>query len=528
MEELKDFRMPWTAISLLVLGSFMANLDSSIVNVAIPTLTAAFGVSANAVEWVVTAYLLVCGVVVTASGFLVDRFGSKYMYISCLIVFTLGSALCSLAWSNNSLIFFRVIQAIGGGIMIPVSMSMIRIMVPRAKMGMALGVWGISAMGGPAIGPTLGGYLVDHLGWPSIFTINLPIGLITLLLSWIILEETPPRTNLRFDWLGFLLIGSASFTLLLALNQGQDKGWTSLFIINLIIYSVFGLILFIIWELNSEEPLIDLKLLNNRTYCLSLLTVGLSNIAMYSVIFLIPIYVQTVRGLTPMQSGLLTMPSAVVTALMMPISGRLADKFGTMPLCILGFSISGYYSYQLHLLSSVTDLTDLQWILIKRSIGLGLAMMPMATVGMKTIPRYMASRASALNNLLRQISGSFGIATITYIMMHRQAHHLAWLGDTLNWSSYAAWQAISGLQNTVIKLGLSPALANTEAKSVLASILSRQATVSGIDDAMLFPTIVALMIIPVGLFFSKKEVGQEYLRQSKRFKPPAGANQTLY
>lgn len=498
----------------------MAYLDTSIVNVAVPTLKATFAVGADAVEWVVTAYLLVCGVVVPVSGYLVDRFGSKYMYILCLIVFTLGSALCSLAWSNNALVFFRVIQAIGGGMMIPVSMSMIRVMVPRSKMGMALGVWGISAMVGPAIGPTLGGYLVVHLGWSWIFTINLPIGIIAILLSWILLDETPRRSHLRFDLLGFLLVGSASFTLLLALNKGQDRGWTSLFIVDLLIYSVFGLILFVIWELNNAEPLIDLHLLKNRTYCASLLAVALSNIAMYSVIFLIPIYTQSIRGLTPMQSGLLTMPSALATAFMMPVSGRLVDRFGAMPLCIVGFTISGYYSYQLHTLSYSTNLVDVQWIMMKRAIGLGLAMMPMSTVGMKTIPRYMASRASALNNLLRQIAGSFGIAIITYVMQQREAQHMVWLGDMLNWSSCVALKVIDELQGTLIHQGLSPELALNAAKAALGSILVREATIAGIDDAMLMPALVAFMIIPLGFFMSKKTVARESLRQSKRFTSP--------
>ena len=499
----------------------MAYLDTSIVNVAIPTLKSTFAVGADAVEWVITAYLLVCGVVVPVSGYLVDRFGSKFMYIACLSVFTLGSALCSLAWSNNALVFFRVIQALGGGMMIPVTMSMIRIMVPRSEMGMALGIWGVSAMVGPALGPTLGGYLVLNFGWSWIFTINLPIGIIAIILSWILLEETPCRTDLRFDLLGFILVASASFTLLLALNKGQDAGWSSLYIVNLLIYSCFGLILFVIWELNNTDPLIDLRLLKNRTYCASLLAVSLSNVAMFSVIFLIPFYVQSVRGLTPMQSGLLTMPSALVTAVMMPISGRLVDKYGAMPLCFAGFAISGYYSYQLHTLSYFTDLSTLQWILVKRSIGLGLAMMPMSTVGMKTIPRYMASRASALNNLLRQISGSFGIAVIASLMLHRQAYHTVWLGDTLNRSSYAALQAVNELQGTIIHQGLAPSLALTSAKAALGSILIRQATIAGIDDAMLLPALVAFMIIPLGLFMNKEAVDRESKRQSKRFIPPA-------
>lgn len=515
--------IPWPALMTLILGCFMAILDSSIVNVAIPRLKAIFGVNADSVQWVATAYLLVSGIVIPITGYLCERFGNKRIYIFSLLVFTMGSGLCALAWSNNSLIAARIIQAVGGGMILPVSMSMIRIIVPRASMGMAMGIWGIAAMGAPAIGPTLGGLLVVRLGWQWVFTINLPIGLAAMLLAWNVLEETPRRPGLRLDLPGFILIASACFTLLLALSKGQDKGWTSLFIVNLLLYSFFALILFIIWELTVSEPLISLRLLKNRTYVVSLLSVCLSNIAMYSVIYLIPIYAQTVRGLTPLQSGLLTMPSALVTALMMPISGRLFDRFGAMPLCLVGFGISAYYSYQLHTLTYSTSFTELQWILVKRSFGFGLAMMSMSTAGMKTIPRCLANRAATMNNLVRQISGSFGIALITFIMLHRQVYHTAWLADTVNWSSYAALSAINSLQESLVRSGVSPALAASGAGAALGADLNREAFIAGIDDAVMLPVLMAVMIIPLGVFLNKKAVEKESVRQYKRL-TPAGAD----
>ena len=253
--------IPWPALMILILGSFMSILDSSIVNVALPKLMAIFGVTADDIQWVMTAYLLTSGVVVPMSGYLSDRYGGKRLYIASLIVFTIGSGLCAFAWSNNSLIFARVLQALGGGMIIPVSMAMMFNLVPREKMGMAMGVWGISAMVAPAIGPTLGGYLVDNFGWPWIFTINLPIGVGAVFMSGILLKETPRRTDLKPDIFGSVLVAIACFTVLLALSQGQDKGWTSLYIVNLIIISVFTFALFVIWELNVSDPLIDIRLL---------------------------------------------------------------------------------------------------------------------------------------------------------------------------------------------------------------------------------------------------------------------------
>lgn len=512
-------RIPWPEVLTLILGCFMAILDTSIVNTALPNMRASFGGNADSVEWVVTAYMLTSGVVIPITGYLSDRFGNKRLYMTSLIIFTLGSGICSLAKSNDFLVFARVIQAIGGGMLIPVSMSMIRIIVPREKMGVAMGIWGIAAMGAPSVGPTLGGYMVVHMGWEWIFAINLPIGLFTTLLASIVLRETPTKTGLKLDIVGFVLSSSACFSLLLALSKGQEKGWTSLYIVNLIILFCGTFVLFILWERRTREPLIDLRLLNNRIYCLSLLSVALSNIAMYSITFILPIYSQTIRGLTPLQSGQITMPSAMMLALMMPISGRLFDRFGATPLCIVGFSIAAYYSYQLHYLAADTNFRDLQWILVKRAVGLGLAMMPVSTAGMNTIPKQLAARASAINNVVRQVTGSFGIALVTYLMMDRQIYHNAWFAETVNWFSYAAIHTINQLQTVVIRFGISPSeiAAKADAKGLLFSVLQRDAYIASINDALLMPAFFVLAIVPLGLFLGKNAVERENEKQCARF-----------
>ena len=520
-EQKNEKKIPWPEVMTLILGCFMAILDTSVVNTALPTMRASFGGNADSTQWVVTAYMLTSGVIIPVTGYLCDRFGNKRIYLISLVIFTMGSIICAMATSNSFLVFARVIQAIGGGILMPVSMSMIRIIVPREKMGMAMGIWGISAMGAPSIGPTLGGYIVVHMGWQWIFTINLPIGLIAIALGWIILRETPQKTGLKLDVLGFILSASACFALLLALSKGQNEGWTSLYIVSLLIFSVGASVLFVIWETTTAEPLIDLSLFKNRTYCISLLAVSLSNIAMYSITFLMPIYSQSIRGLTALQSGQVTMPSALAIALMMPISGQLFDKFGAAPLCVFGFGIAGYYSYELHTLTANTSFTDLQWILVKRAIGLGLAMMPVSTAGINTIPKELAARASAINNVVRQIAGSFGIALITYVMMHRQVYHNAWLSETLNWSSSATVITIKNLQSVVVHHGISSSsvMARYCAEGLLGSSMQQQAYLASVNDAMFVPAIIVLMIVPLGIFLNKKAVENENIQQHSRLIP---------
>lgn len=506
-------KFPLAALLTLVIGGFMAILDGSIVNVALPKMMSIFGVTADEVQWVMTAYLLASGVVVPVTGYLGDRFGMKSMYIFSLVSFTAGSLICGLAWSNNSLVMARVIQAIGGGMIMPVSMSMIYLIVPREKIGMALGIWGIAAMAAPSIGPTLGGYLVDHFSWQWIFTINIPVGLGATFLAMALLHETPRRTDLRPDIPGIVLSAAACFALLLALSKGQDKGWTSLYIVNLFIFSGFTAILFIIWELNTPEPLVDIRLLKNMTFAISLVCLSIVTVGMFSAIFMIPLFAQSIQGYTPMQTGLMMMPMALVMGVMMPISGRLFDKIGATPLSLIGLTIAAITTYHLHTITYDISFRQMQWLLVERSIGLGLCMMPLTTAGMNTIPHFLIARASALSNLIRQVSASFGIAFLTYVMLQRQQYHVAWLGDALNWFSPIAVGALRQIQNLLAQTGAGEA----GAIAVLYSIVRREAYISGIADAFIVSSLIICLAIPLVLFLSKKRVEATRLVEYKRY-----------
>lgn len=510
-------KIPWPALMVLIIGAFMAILDGSIVNVALPKLMSIFGVTTESIQWIMTAYLLVSGVVVAPTGYLCDRYGGKNMYIFSLIVFTVGSGLCALAWNNNSLVAARVIQALGGGMIMPVTMTMIYMIVPREKIGLAMGVWGISAMAAPTIGPTLGGYLVDNFGWEWIFTINIPVGVATVLLAYAFLLETPRRSGLKPDIPGIILSGIACFTLLLALSEGQDKGWTSLYIVNLLIISIFCFALFIIWEQTTPHPLINISLLKNRTFSISLVALSFVTVCMFSVIFMIPLYAQGVLNYTPMQTGLLMMPMAIATGVMMPISGRLFDKIGALPLCLVGLTITAITTFQLHTISYNTSYAELQWLLVKRAVGIGMVMMPLSTAGMNTIPHFLIGGASALNNLVRQIAASLGIAYLTYVTIHRQEFHTAWLAETVNWSSPATVEAMSGLQGVLIQSGIGPQTAALGAPGVLSLIARREAFIAGIADAFVVAAVIVTLAIPMMFFLSKRAVEEERIKQYKKY-----------
>ncbi|MCL6612080.1 MAG: DHA2 family efflux MFS transporter permease subunit [Peptococcaceae bacterium] len=513
---MSDRPFSWAALLVLVLGAFMSILDGSIVNVALPRLMAIFGVDPEEIQWVMTAYLLASGVVVPVTGYLGDRFGYKKVYIYSLAAFTVGSALCGAAWSNNSLIAFRVVQAIGGGMLIPLSMSIIFRMVPRHNMGMAMGVWGIAATMAPAVGPTLGGYLVDHYSWHLIFTINIPVGVIAVILSYIFVEETPVIKGLKFDVPGAALCCTGLFCLLLALSQGQDKGWTSQYIITLFVAAGFCLLIFGLWELYVPHPMLDIRLFKNRAFAASIAAIGSTSIAMFAAIFLIPLYCQSLQGLTPMQTGLLLMPMALAMGFMMPISGKLFDKIGALPLGLAGLVIAGALTYKLSFISLDTSFRQLQAILVVRAVGLGLCMMPISTAGMNTIPPALVGRASAINNLVRQISASLGIAYMTYIMMDRQAHHAAWMADGISWTSPAAVDTYRRL-SAVASSAFGPGTGDSAALGYMNMMVQKQAMVQGIGDAMLVGALMAFMTIPLLFFLSKKKVEETRKKEMARY-----------
>lgn len=527
---MSDRPFSWAGLLVLVLGAFMSILDGSIINVALPRLMSIFGVTPDEIQWVMTAYLLTSGVVVPVTGYLGDRFGYKRVYIYSLAAFTVGSALCGAAWSNNSLIAFRVIQALGGGMLIPLSMSIIFKMVPREKTGMAMGVWGIAATMAPAVGPTLGGYLVDYYNWQLIFTINIPVGIIAVILSYIFIEETPLIKGLKFDIMGSALSCAGLFFLLLALSQGQDEGWTSQYIVTLFVLAGFLLLVFCLWELYSPHPMLDIRLFTNGVFAASTAAMSLTTIAMFAAIFLVPLYCQSLQGLTPMQTGLLMMPMALATGFMMPISGKLFDKIGALPLGLVGMAVAVFYTYKLAFITLDTSFFDLQLILVLRAVGLGLCMMPISTAGMNTIPPVLVGRASAINNLFRQISASLGIAYMTYIMLDRQAHHSAWLSDGINWTSPAAVETYHRLNTVASSFG--PGTGDALAQGYMNMLVQKQAMVQGVGDALLISALIGFLTIPLLFPLRKKRVEEARKKEMARYAhlmgpgpgggPPAG------
>ncbi|HVB09811.1 MAG TPA: DHA2 family efflux MFS transporter permease subunit, partial [Bacillota bacterium] len=400
----------------LVVGAFMALMDSSIVNVAIPTMEHVFGVDTAQVEWVVTIYLLALGVVVPASGYLGDRLGFKRLYLLSLALFLVGSGLCAISGTLPVLIAARVVQALGGGMIMPTTMSMVYRLIPRDKLGVASGFFGMSMLLAPALGPTLGGYLVEFVNWRWIFTVNLPIGALGLILAAAVLPEFRAHDAGRFDAWGFVTSAGGLFTVLLGLSEGSTWGWTSEPVTFLFFASGVLLIAFTWIELSVARPLLDLRVFRYASFTASILFVVGLNIALFAGAFFIPVFLQLVRGMGALQTGLILMPGALATGVMMPVAGRLYDRIGPIPGVAVGTVVLVLGTYLLHNMSLTTPSGSVIWWMVIRGLGMGMAMMPATTAGMSVIPHALVGRASAINNIVMRVAGSLGIAILTVVL----------------------------------------------------------------------------------------------------------------
>ncbi len=416
------WRLP---LVVLIAGMFMSILDLSIVNVALPTIQNEFGAATSDAQWVVTGYSLAEGVVVPVSAWLGDRFGVSRVYNLALLGFAGGSALCGLAWSLNSLVIFRVVQGILGGILPVVTMAILLRIVPKDRLGTAFGMYGLGAVVAPAIGPALGGYLVEYVNWRLIFFINVPIGILGAIAAALALPAFPGLTKRRFDVLGFVTVAGGLFTLLLALSKGEDWRWDSYRILGLITFSVLSLALFVVIELEVDDPLLDLRVFRYGAFTHSLLLISSLSVVLFAVVFYVPQFLQRGQGLGAFDTGLILLPPALVMGVLMPVSGQIYDRIGPRWPAAIGLTIAAVGNYLLHTINPDTSREHIMLLLMLQYAGLGIGMMPIFSSGLAVIPTAHANAASAFNNVVQRTSGAFGVAVCTAILTTRQAQLMA-------------------------------------------------------------------------------------------------------
>ncbi|MBE3560014.1 MAG: DHA2 family efflux MFS transporter permease subunit [Ktedonobacteraceae bacterium] len=499
----EGFAYKWIVAIVVVFGIFMAVLDSTIVNIAIPRLQSAFGANLNSVQWVLTGYTLAQGVATPITAFLSDRLGIKRLYLVSLIGFTLGSALCGLAWSLPMLIVFRIVQGISGAFMAPLAMTMLYREFPPNERGMAMSVLGIPILLAPAFGPTLGGYIVTFADWPLIFYINVPVGILGVLLGSMLLQEIPGNRNASFDIPGFLFATAGLGCLLYALSDASTDGWGSTRVLGFLSAGIVLLAIFTVIELvtasNGGQPLLDLRVFGNRAFTTSSIASILVTFALFGGLFLIPVYLQNLRHLSAYQAGLVLLPQAFASMIAMFISGRLVDKFGVKAAVIPGLLVLIFAMWLFTGLTLTIPLLAFQGMLIIRSLSLGFCMQPLNVSALSEIEPRQLPLASSVSTTLRFVSMSLGVALIATVVQAQTKIHYAHLAELVTPASPLG-QLLARLQALFVSQGASLAAARSAAARVIWGLLQQQAYVLGMRDAFWLSAGLAVIALIAAFF----------------------------
>jgi EmrB/QacA subfamily drug resistance transporter len=405
--------------SVVVLGSIMSILDTTIVAVALDTLGKDFHVPVSTIQWVTTGYLLALAIVIPVTGWAVDRFGAKPMWMMSLGLFIIGSSLCGLAWSANSLIAFRVLQGLGGGMILPIGQSILARAAGPQRMGRVMSVIGVPTVMGPVLGPVLGGLIVSNFSWRWIFYINVPIGIVTLLLSSRFLANISEKEKIRtsFDTLGFCLLGPGLAALIYSLSEvGTTGSFTSMPVVTSFVLGVGLMLGFVIHALRIKYPLLDLRLFKNRHFSIANICVFVLGATLYGSMFLLPLYYQIARGQSPLAAGLLMAPQGIGAACVMRFSGSITDRYGPRRVVPGGILLMAAATVPFAFVTTSTSEVLLAGSLFMRGIGLGLSMMPIMAAAYFDLSNADIPRASTTLNIVRQIGGSVATALFAVIL----------------------------------------------------------------------------------------------------------------
>ena len=488
----------WLVLGSVMIVTFMAVLDATIVNVAISKLMSSFGVSVDSVEWVLTAYLLIFGVVLPTSGWLADHLGYKLVFSLGLILFTVGSFLCSLSWSLDALIAFRVVQGAGAGVVMPVGLAIITREFPPEKRGLALAFWTVSASASVSLGPAMGGYLIDNYSWHTIFDINVPIGVFGLAVLLVVLREQKAATRTSFDFLGFISLTGFLASLLLALASGNSAwntgGWTSDYILSCFAISAVSLVVFLTTELSVKHPLIDLSLFRYASFTITNFVAFMFGIGRFGSTFLLPSYLQESLGYTPLQAGLVFLPVGFLQGISAPLAGLFSDRYTPKIPAFIGMVLMAVTFFQFSTLSFLTEHHQIMLPLYIRGVAMGILFAPLTTMALTEISNQRMAQASGLLNVIRQIGGSFGVAVFGSLLTRREIYHTAIYGQQINPYSETFRETTMRLQGHAASTG-GGALGQSaaQAKALLGSFVANQAFIQAVDDVFLVAAFVVLI-----------------------------------
>ena len=487
-------------LAAMLFGMFIAILNQTLLNVALPKINTEFNISASTGQWLMTGFMLVNGILIPISAFLFNKYSYRKLFIIGLALFTLGSLVCAISFNFPIMMSGRVLQAIGAGILMPLGSNVIVTIFPPEKRGVAMGTMGIAMILAPAIGPTLSGYIVQNYHWNVMFYGMFFIGIIAIVIGLFWFKLYQSTTNPKADIPGIIYSTIGFGSLLYGFSEAGNKGWGSTEIVTMFIVGTVFIIFFILRELRMKAPMLNLEVLKYPTYTLTTIINMIVMMSLYGGMILLPLYLQNLRGFSALDSGLLLLPGALVMGALGPVAGKLLDTIGIKPLAIFGIGIMTYATWELSKLNMDTTYLHIMWIYIVRSFGMAFIMMPIMTAGMNALPPRLISHGNAFVNTMRQLAGSIGTAILVTVMTTQQTNHLSAFGEELDKTNPV-------IQDHMRELAQQYG-GESAAMKLLLEHVNKLASVEGVNDAFIVATIISAIALILSLFLQGKKKAQ--------------------
>ncbi|HEY2726686.1 MAG TPA: DHA2 family efflux MFS transporter permease subunit, partial [Parafilimonas sp.] len=477
-------------IFTVVSAALLQLIDTSIVNVALTNIMGNLGASFEDAGWIITGYAISNVIMITLSGWMSARFGRKYYFAASVVVFTVFSVFCGMSTNIWELVVFRILQGIGGGGLLSTAQAILIETFPKEELGLANAIYGMGVILGPALGPTLGGYIVDNASWQWIFYINIPFGILATILTLLYVKEPKDKMHAsKMDWLAFALLVIAISTLQVVLEKGQSEDWfeTNYITWCTVIASVTAIVL--VWrELVVKDPVVNLRLFGNRSFTTGTMFNFVLGFGLYGTTLVIPIMCQSLLGFTAMQTGLLLLPGSLATAFMMPVVGSLLKRNYIHPAIYAGLGLVLFFlfSFMMGQLNTQVGSSDFYWPLIIRGFAMGLIFIPLTTISLANLEGKEIPQGTALSNMVRQLGGSIGIALITTFIARQTFVHYSYLSENLTLTDPLTQQRLSMITNGLMSKGLDQASATKAAEGILARQVSGQASFLTYKDMFIY------------------------------------------
>lgn len=476
-------RPPYGILAILMIGAFIAFLNNTLLNIALPSIMTELQVGPSTVQWLTTGFMLVNGVLIPTTAFLIQKYSVRNLFIVAMGLFAVGTVMAGFAPVFGVLLAGRMMQASGSAILMPLLMNVMLVSFPIEKRGTAMGVFGLILMGAPAIGPTLSGWLIEHYDWRMLFHFVSPIAIGVLLLGVFLLKDRKEKQDIRLDRFSVVLSSLGFGGLLYGFSSAGSKGWDSPLVYGTIAIGALSLVWFILRQVGKEKPMLNFRIYRYPMFALSSAISMVITMAMFSGMILLPIYVQTIRGISPLDAGLLMLPGAIVMALMSPITGKLFDKYGGRALAITGLTITVVTTYFFSQLTFETTYSQLLILYTVRMFGMSMVFMPVSTNGLNQLPTRFYPHGTAMNNTLQQVSGAIGTALLVTLMSTR---------------AESVGRELSG--DAMASLGANP---TTEAIAGVQQQVMMQGMLEGINFAFFVSTFIALVALVLAFFIKR-------------------------